>query len=116
MLTTILLRTVRKVSKYVVMMGSQRESGVTTTILQCWDVHCARDAYFVRRRDCFDLPSCIDFGNEPCLSFEHVHPLVRTIIILCLLCLEDEIIFTDLIRSLWGIEETLILPIISEMA
>ena len=115
MLTTILLRTVRKVSKYVVMMGSQRESGVTTRILQCWDVHCARDTYFVRRV-CFALPSCIDFGNEPCLSFEHVHPLVRTFVILCLLCLEDEIILTDLIRSLWGIEDTLIVRITSEMA
>lgn len=50
MLTTILLRTVRKVSKYVVMMGNQRESGVTTRILQGWDVRCARDTYFVRRR------------------------------------------------------------------
>lgn len=42
--------------------------------------------------------------------------MVRTFVILCLLCLEDEIILTDLIRSLWGIEDTLILPSTSEMA
>lgn len=116
MLTTILLRTVRKVSKYVVMMGNQRESGVTTRILQGWDVRCARDTYFVRRRGFFCSTKLHLFGNEPCLSFEHVHPMVRTFVILCLLCLEDEIILTDLIRSLWGIEDTLILPSTSEMA